>query len=88
MGKTAFALNIAQQSAVKAGASVLIFSLEMSQEQLGQRLIAMQARVESEKLKKGTLDLKDWDRINFALNELNNTKIVIDDTPGISIMEM
>ena len=88
MGKTAFSLNIAQQSAVKAGASVLIFSLEMSQEQLGQRLIAMQARVESEKLKKGTLDLKDWDRINFALNELNNTKIVIDDTPGISIMEM
>ena len=88
MGKTAFALNIAQQSAVKAGASVLIFSLEMSQEQLGQRLIAMQARVESEKLKKGTLDLKDWDRINFALNELNNTNIVIDDTPGISIMEM
>ena len=88
MGKTAFALNIAQQSAVKSGASVMIFSLEMSQEQLGQRLIAMQARVESEKLKKGTLDLKDWDRINYALNELNNTKIVIDDTPGISIMEM
>lgn len=88
MGKTAFALNIAQQSAVKAGASVLIFSLEMSQEQLGQRLIAMQSRVESEKLKKGTLDVKDWDRINYALNELNNTKIVIDDTAGISIMEM
>lgn len=88
MGKTAFALNIAQQSAVKAGASVLIFSLEMSQEQLGQRLIAMQSRVESEKLKKGILDVKDWDRINYALNELNNTKIVIDDTAGISIMEM
>lgn len=88
MGKTAFALNIAEQSAIKAGASVLIFSLEMSQEQLGQRLIAMQARVESEKLKKGELDRKDWDRINLALNELNNTKIVIDDTPGVSIMEM
>lgn len=88
MGKTAFALNIAQQSAVKAGASVLIFSLEMSQEQLGQRLIAMQARVESEKLKRGGLELKDWDRINVALNELNGTKIVIDDTPGISVMEM
>ncbi len=88
MGKTAFALNIAGQSAVKAGASVLIFSLEMSQEQLGQRLIAMQARVESEKLKKGELDRKDWDRINMALNELNGTKIVIDDTPGVSIMEM
>ncbi len=88
MGKTAFALNIAQQSAVKAGASVLIFSLEMSQEQLGQRLIAMQARVESEKLKKGTLDMKDWDRLTIALDELNSTKIVIDDTPGINIMEM
>lgn len=88
MGKTAFALNIAAQSAVKAGASVMIFSLEMSQEQLGQRLIAMQARVEAEKLKKGELDRKDWDRIHMALDELNNTKIVIDDTPGISIMEM
>ena len=88
MGKTAFALNIAEQSAIKSGASVLIFSLEMSQEQLGQRLIAMQARVESEKLKKGELDRKDWDRINVALNELNGTKIVIDDTPGVSIMEM
>jgi replicative DNA helicase len=88
MGKTAFALNIAEQSAVKAGASVLIFSLEMSKEQLGQRLISMHARVESEKLKKGGLDLKDWDRINVALNELNHTKIVIDDTPGVSVMEM
>ena len=88
MGKTAFALNVAAQSAVKAKASVLIFSLEMSQEQLGQRLIAMQARVESEKLKKGNLERKDWDRINVALDELNERKIVIDDTPGISIMEM
>ncbi len=88
MGKTAFALNIAEQSAIKANASVLVFSLEMSREQLGQRLISMQARVESEKLKKGNLDMKDWDRINFALNELNETKIVIDDSPGISIMEM
>ena len=88
MGKTAFALNVAAQSAVKAKASVLIFSLEMSQEQLGQRLIAMQARVESEKLKKGNLERKDWDRISVALDELNETKIVIDDTPGISIMEM
>ena len=88
MGKTAFALNIAQQSAVKAGSSVIIFSLEMSKEQLGQRLPAMQARVEMQKLKQGDLDRKDWDRITMALDELNNTKIVIDDTPGISIMEM
>lgn len=88
MGKTAFALNIAQQSAVKAGSSVIIFSLEMSKEQLGQRLLAMQARVEMQKLKQGDLDWKDWDRITMALDELNNTKIVIDDTPGISLMEM
>ena len=88
MGKTAFALNIAQQSAVKAGSSVIIFSLEMSKEQLGQRLLAMQARVEMQKLKQGDLDRKDWDCITMALDELNNTKIVIDDTPGISIMEM
>lgn len=88
MGKTAFALNIAQQTAVKAGSSVIIFSLEMSKEQLGQRLLAIQARVEMQKLKQGDLDRKDWDRITMALDELNNTKIVIDDTPGISLMEM
>ena len=88
MGKTAFALNIAQQSAVKAGSSVIIFSLEMGKEQLGQRLLAMQARVEMQKLKQGDLDRTDWDRLSMAANDLNGTKIVIDDTPGISLMEM
>ena len=88
MGKTAFALNIAQQSAVKFGTSAIIFSLEMSKEQLGQRLLAMQARVEMQKLKQGDLDRKDWDRVSLAVDELNNSKIAIDDTPGISIMEM
>ncbi len=88
MGKTAFALNIAQQTATKAGASVLIFSLEMSKEQLGQRLLAIQARVEMQKLKTGSLERKDWDRLNMALDELHNSKIFIDDTPGVSIMEM
>ena len=88
MGKTAFALNIAQQSAVKHGTSAIIFSLEMSKEQLGQRLLAMQARVEMQKLKQGDLDRKDWDRVSMGVDELNNSKIVIDDTPGISLMEM
>jgi len=88
MGKTAFALNIAQQTATKAGTSVLIFSLEMAREELGQRLLAIQARVEMQKLKTGTLERKDWDRLNMALDELHNSKIFIDDTPGISIMEM
>ena len=88
MGKTAFALNIAQQSAVKHGTSAIIFSLEMSKEQLGQRLLAMQARVEMQKLKQGDLDRKDWDRVSLGVDELNNSKIIIDDTPGISLMEM
>lgn len=88
MGKTAFVLNIAQQSAVKHGTSAIIFSLEMSKEQLGQRLLAMQARVEMQKLKQGDLDRKDWDRVSLGVDELNNSKIVIDDTPGISLMEM
>ena len=88
MGKTAFALNIAQQSAVKHGTSAIIFSLEMSKEQLGQRLLAMQARVEMQKLKQGDLDRKDWDRVSLGVDELNNSKIVIYDTPGISLMEM
>ncbi len=88
MGKTALALNIAQQTAVKAGSSVIIFSLEMAKEQLGQRLLSMQARVEMQKLKTGDVDRKDWERITLALDDLNSTKIVIDDTPGISIMEM
>ena len=75
MGKTAFALNIAQQSAVSGGSSVLIFSLEMSKEQLGQRLLSSQSRVEMTKLQRGTLDKKDWERVNLALDEMQNAKI-------------
>lgn len=88
MGKTAFALNIAQQSAVKYGTSAIIFSLEMSKEQLGGRLLSMQSRVEMQKIKQGDLDPKDWERMTIALDELNSAHIAIDDTPGISIMEM
>ncbi len=88
MGKTAFALNIAQQSAVSGGSSVLIFSLEMSKEQLGQRLLSSQSRVEMTKLQRGNLDKKDWERVNLALDEMQNAKIHIDDTPGISMVEI
>lgn len=88
MGKTAFALNIAQQCAIKSNASVAIFSMEMSKEQLGQRLLSIQARVELEKLKTGELEGTDWERLSLALDDLNNTKIVIDDNPGITVMEM
>lgn len=88
MGKTAFALNVAQQAAVKGKASVLIFSMEMSKEQLGQRLLSMESRVEMQKLKTGDLNRKDWDDINIALDVLSEASIFIDDTPGISIMEI
>lgn len=88
MGKTAFALNIAQQAAIKSAASVIIFSMEMSKEQLGQRILSMESRVEMQKLKTGDLQRKDWDRINMALDTLSKTHIYIDDTPGISVLEM
>lgn len=88
MGKTAFALNIAQQSAIKGKAKVLIFSLEMSRDQLGQRLLSMESRIEMQKLKTGNLERKDWDQIHIALDTLSKTSIYIDDTPGITAMEI
>jgi replicative DNA helicase len=88
MGKTALVLNIAQHMTLRENRCTAIFSLEMSKEQLGQRLLAIQARVEMQKLKTGSLERKDWDRLNMALDELHSSKIFIDDTPGVSIMEM
>lgn len=88
MGKTAFALNIALNTATKADASVLLFSLEMSKEQLGQRLLSMESRVEMQKLKTGEIKRDDWERIAVAVDNLAKAKIHIDDTPGVGIMEM
>ena len=88
MGKTAFALTVALNAAVKGGASVLIFSMEMAKEQLGQRLLAMESRVDMQSLKKGKLQRRDWDDINDALDILSKANIRIDDTAGVSIMEM
>lgn len=88
MGKTAFALSVAQQAAIKGNASVMIFSMEMSKEQLGQRLLSMESRIDMQNLKTGKLERKDWDQINMALDALSKARIHIDDTPGISIMEM
>ncbi len=88
MGKTAFALTLALNAATRGNASVMLFSLEMSKEQLGQRLLAMQSRVDMQNLKKGNLQRSDWDDINEALRELSKATIHIDDTAGISIMEM
>lgn len=88
MGKTAFALSVAQQAAIKGNASVMIFSMEMSKEQLGQRLLSMESRIDMQALKTGKLERRDWDQINMALDVLSKANINIDDTPGISIMEM
>lgn len=88
MGKTAFALTVALNAAVRGGASVLVFSMEMAKEQLGQRLLAMESRVDMQSLKKGKLSRGDWDDINDALDILSRANIHIDDTAGVSIMEM
>ena len=88
MGKTAFALSLALNAAVKGKASVMIFSLEMSKEQLGQRLLSMESKVDMQTLKTGRLERRDWDDINIALDILSKANIHIDDTAGVNIMEM
>lgn len=88
MGKTAFALSLALNAAVKGNASVMVFSMEMSKEQLGQRLLSMESKVPMQSLKTGRLERRDWDDINIALDVLSKANIHIDDTAGVSIMEM
>ncbi len=87
-GKTSMALNIAQYVAVTAGLPVGIFSLEMSQEELVDRLLVGQADIDAWKLKTGRLDEKDFDKLSLAMGELAEAPIFIDDTPGITISEM
>ncbi len=87
-GKTSLALNIAQYVAVGAGLPVGIFSLEMSQEELVDRLLVGQADIDAWKLKTGRLDEKDFDRLSLAMGELAEAPLFIDDTPGISISEI
>lgn len=88
MGKTAFSLNLVQNAAIKGNASVAVFSLEMSKEQLVQRMLASQSSVDLKKIKTGTLGDSDWPRIIDAMAVLSDTKIHIDDTPGIKISEL
>lgn len=88
MGKTTFALNICENSAIKAGKKVIFFSLEMSKEQLSFKLLCSQANIDLIKLRTGNLDDNDWERIARAAGPLSNAKIYIDDTAAISIMEV
>jgi len=88
MGKTALALNIALNSATKAKAKVAIYSLEMSKEQLVQRILSMESLVESNKLRTGKLEDEDWDKITYASGIISDAEIYIDDTPGITLFEI
>ncbi len=88
MGKTAFALNIASNAALKGGAKVAIFSLEMSKEQLVQRMISSTSHVDLQKIISGRLSEDEWLQIINAIGPLSQAQIFIDDTAGISLMEM
>lgn len=88
MGKTAFALNIAQNVAFKNNGCVVIFSLEMSKEQLVTRLLSMESHVDSQKLRKGQLADDDWYRIGESASVIARSGMIIDDTPGIPISEI
>lgn len=87
MGKTSFALNIAANVA-EAGKSVLVFSMEMSKEQLGQRILSMSSSVEMEKMKSGNLSPDEWMALSEAQDKFEDMKIYVDDMTGMSILEM
>ena len=88
MGKTAFAMNIAENAAVLGGKTVAIFSLEMSAESLLQRMVCSHARVDSHRMRTGFLDRADRQRVMESVGHLMETKLFIDDTPGISLLQM
>ena len=88
MGKSAFALNIATNAAVKAKIPVAIFSLEMSKEQMVNRILCSEAMVDSNKVRTGKLEEDDWTKLAETIGPLSEAEIYIDDTPGISVMEI
>ena len=88
MGKTAFVLNIAQYMAFRKDITVAIFSLEMSKEQLVNRLLAMESHVDSQNLRTGNLADEDWTRLVEGADIIGRSKLIIDDTPGISIQQL
>jgi replicative DNA helicase len=88
MGKTALAINIAQNAAINHNATVAVFSLEMSKESLLRRMLSSQAWVDQQKLRKGFLGQEDHEKLVKALDQLVETRLFIDDTAGISLSEM
>ena len=88
MGKTAFALNIATNAALRANVPVAIFSLEMSKDQLVNRMLCSEAMVDSNKVRTGKLDEEDWTKLAGSIGPLSEAEIYIDDTPGITVTEI
>ena len=88
IGKTSLALSLAHSTALKYHNSIAVFSLEMSKDQLAQRLLSMDARIDQQRLRTGTIEEDEWDRIVYAMDTLSESNIWIDDTAGISTMEM
>ena len=88
MGKTAFALNIAQNAALRGKAPVAIFSLEMSKDQLVQRLLCSEAEVDSQRLRSGNMVDKDWDKMAVAMDAFASAPIYIDDTAGCTLTDI
>ncbi len=88
MGKTAIALNMAVNAAKRSGKTVVIFQLEMSREQLATRMLSSEALIDSKKLRMGTLDDTDWERMAGATESLQSMSILIDENSGITVPEM
>ena len=88
MGKTAFALNLATNVAMKNNKTVALFNMEMGAEQLVNRMIASEGQIEGWKLTSGNLQKSDWNKLDEAISRLSDTKIFIDDTPGMTISEI
>ncbi len=88
MGKTAFVLNIAQHVAFKQNQCVAIFSLEMSKEQLVNRMFSLESSVDAQKLRTGQLNDQEWERLIESAGVIGRSNLIIDDTPGISISEL
>ena len=88
MGKTSFVLNIAQYAAIHSQVPVAIFSLEMSKEQLVNRMLCCEAMVDAQKMRTGQLEDSDWQKVAKALGPISDAPIYIDDTPGVTAMEI
>ncbi|AGA59807.1 replicative DNA helicase [Thermobacillus composti KWC4] len=88
VGKTAFALNIAQNVGVRARETVAIFSLEMSASQLVQRMVCAESNVDAGRLRTGRLEGDDWEKLTMAIGALSEAEIYIDDTPGVTVADI